>query len=657
MKKTLFPLLLAGLMAGCAANDPKIDDTQKGTQADVTGYLSVNLVAPGGLYGRANGQYQYGTEDENYVNEVRFYFFNDNGEGVEIRKNPIYDSENSANGPEYYSYYDWDPTASENSGNSKPGGSTETDQGNQGNLQDNTVEKILTTMIVLTAKENVFPTQIVAVVNPTPYVKQQTLSNPTPTLQTLQGWISDNLTGLTTKNFLMSNSVYIDGNGEVVIAQPVKNENLGYTQAEAQAKPIYVYVERTVARLNLTLDITYEAEDGQQPLTPIEVDGFTLYPTQNSVTTEDMTYLGSASDGQLSNTPIYVKFLGWAVTSTPKTSYVMKQISASWEDGEGQGFFGVANEPWYIPSYHRSFWAINPTLSNNPNDNAYVWYTFNELSGENAENPTPNPAIQKLGFDMDETETYMQENANPAPGTVGNNPQYPTKVIFAAQLVNNEGNPVTLAEWNSVYFTLTGLQNLAAKLLDMYYIEPGTGTETVAAVYKPITGSQITFITNSAFTGENPLFSETPNYNVYATLTSAAAGLQWYHLNDNVKFENAKPTDFTKIGDASSDSYTSTINNYIKDVFGAASIWNTGYTYYYLTINHLGAKNFPGYFGVVRNHIYSATIDGLKGLGTPVWDPNEKIFPEQPSKTLSNLSAQVEVLSWRLVTDQYEFEW
>ena len=86
-------------------------------------------------------------------------------------------------------------------------------------------------------------------------------------------------------------------------------------------------------------------------------------------------------------------------------------------------------------------------------------------------------------------------------------------------------------------------------------------------------------------------------------------------------------------------------------------IWNNGYTYYYLTLRHFGALDFPGYYGVVRNHIYSTTVDKLKGLGTPVWDPNEKIYPEPTAPDGNNLSAKIEVLSWRLVTDSYEFEW
>lgn len=664
MKKFLYPIVLGALLVSCAEKDAYTDGQEKGefNEAKASGYLSVKLAAPGGLYGRANGDYQYGTYLENYVNEVRFYFFNDEGKAVEIRKNPIYDPENSANGPEYFSYYDWDPTPAENDYN-QPDPDTETDPDNSGSLAgnggDSTVEKILSTMIVLNLKEET-PTQIVAIVNPSAYVKSLTKSNPMPDLDVLTEAVSDNLTGLTDKNFLMANSIYIDANDEIVITQPIAEDNFGATIPQAKENPITVYVERTVARLDMNMDITYDTPEGGTAPQIIELpSGVKLYPTQKTITTEDRIYEGEAApEGQLDDEDIYVKFLGWAVTSTPTSSYVIKNINAAW--GSYDELFGVENQPWYIFQYHRSFWATNsPLLTNNPSDNSYIWYSYNQLSGQNYGTPTGSSAIKKLGFDMTDTQTYMQENANPAPGNKPLSPAYPTKVIFAAQLCDNEGNAVELTEWNGVYFTFTGLKNLAAKMLDMYYIKPGTGTAQVPAEYLPISGEQITFITASQYAGTNPLFSDTPNYTVYATLTSKegsssatdnAKGLQWYHLNDNIHPEEATPQDYTAIN-------MSTINNYIQAVFGHAKVWRNGFTYYYYTIRHLGAPEFPGYYGVVRNHVYKGTVDGLKGLGTPVWDPNEPIYPEHPTPDGNNLSAQIEVLAWRLVTDSYEFEW
>lgn len=636
MKKILFSLCIGGLMAGCASNDPKVDgpDSGKYVTPEVSGYLAIKVMAPGGLYGRANADYQYGTAEENYVNEVRFYFFDNDGNPVDIRKNPMYEAGNTANGPEYYSYYDWDPTEKDNNNGKNPDQVTE--PSGSGSLEDGTVEKILTTMVALTAKNSEFPSKIVAIINPTADLKTFSQKNPTPSLSQLQAEVYDNLTGLTDKNFLMSSSVYVDENKSHTIAQPISEGNLGQTEEEALSHPMTVYVERAVAKLNLTFAPSYTAEDGQTAPEIKKVDGVNLYPTQVNITTQDKLYDGAdAPEGQLDGTPIYVKFFGWAVTSTPTKSYLIKKINKDWaETLLGSG------EPWSVYQYHRSFWATNPTLSTDPTKNDYEWYTFNELSGENYENEG-KPEISKVGFSMDKESTYMQENASPAKNDAGIT-EYPTKVIFAAQLVDEVGNPITLAEWNGVYFTLQGLKILAAKMLDMYYYDSDTKK------YVGISPDDITFKTSSAFSQTEPLFSTTTNYNVYAVLTDGAASKKWLHLSDNLDPETAGESDYTEIKDT---------NSYMQTVFGDAKIWNNGYTYYYLTITHLGEDGKTGQYGVVRNHIYASTVTGITGLGTPVWDPNEKIFPEKPAKENNKLSAQVKVLNWRIVTDDYEFEW
>lgn len=674
MKKTIFPLLLGAILMGCTNEDLKNEGPGQGKyeQPEVTGYLAINLVAPGGLSTKAgDGEYQYGDANENYVQEVRLFFFDKEGNGVEIRKNPIYGNGEgqSTDVPEYFSYYDWSPTSADNNNlNGTTPDGTETENGTSGDLGNETVEKILSVMVMLTAKPSsdgtgtVFPSQVIAVVNPNQAVRNITLNNPTPNLKAIQQATSDFLTNQTSKGtFMMSNSVYkesseYDPAGALIVGYPITSDNLQYTQPLAQDNPLTIYVERVLARMNMNMNITYADAQWQ----PIDLDGdgvMDLYPTQTKVTTEDLIYDPSdPTDTQLNDEPIYVKFLGWNLCSTPTLSYLVKNIY----DWGGYNVLFSDDEPWYIYQYHRSFWGINPVLKDQPAENDYVWFTYNQLSGLAAD--AAENAVPMQGLAMNNPKTYMHENANPN-GNSPANPAEPTKVIFAAQLCDSEGNAQTIAEWNGVYFTLQGLKNLASQRLDMYYLEPGTGTGDIPANYLPIKPAQITFITRSKFLGQSPLFVDDQlNYTVYATLTTAggtqandpmlnAAGLQWFHLNDNVKYENAKPSDYTQIS-------SSSINSYIETVFGDASIWNNGYTYYYFTIKHFGTEDSPaGLYGVVRNHIYASTVTKLKGLGTPVWDPNEEIYPEEPDDHGNNISAQIKVLAWRVVNDTYDFDW
>ena len=89
-----------------------------------------------------------------------------------------------------------------------------------------------------------------------------------------------------------------------------------------------------------------------------------------------------------------------------------------------------------------------------------------------------------------------------------------------------------------------------------------------------------------------------------------------------------------------------------KTVVDRALVWKNGMTYYYYVIKHLGNQE-----GVVRNHIYDTTVTKIAGLGTPVYDPEEVIYPEKPDENDHYIAAQINILSWRLVKNNYELKW
>lgn len=684
MKKGLLPLLLAGLMASCADNAPTINngdqDLQGGqyTPGEVSGYLSIKMKSPGGTSSRADadGQYEYGTQTENYVKQVRFYFFWEGSDETKkagtpcpIRQNPIYGATGNT-APEYLSYYDWAPTASENQ-NGQLGTPGDTFEGN--GEEGTTFEKELTTMVVLTAKEGATPTQIVAVLNPT----QKILSLVNPSLSELQDVMEDYCygDGLTSQGgFVMSSSVYMakggsDDANQYVIAQDIKENNIQATIPEA-AEPenaLTVYVERVVARLNTKLGSNIKNGTGQdaQTITPTTVNGKTLYPTSFTFTPADRDFSENPSAVEPVATPIYVNFLGWAVVSNPMKSYLYKSVNPGWDTY----IFGE-DEPWFIEPYHRSFWAINPIFNNN-DYLGFTWYNYNEIAclteDEEGNALDLNPNCFPVYGSNAKTQTYMQENANPAATQYNNataaNPVEPTRVVYAAQLTDADGTPITVTEWNGLYFTWDGLTEHVVDMTSMFY-NAGT-TET--PVWKPLTSDEVDFMTQCQFNEKayqnNSSYSESNssiqagltynqstsddavlgNYWAYPTLTQTALQKTWYH---KVSTEEDKYVQITDVP------------AYMEAVFGHAKIWNNGMTYYFYTINHLGAEEGKaGYHGVVRNHIYNGTINVLNGLGTPVWDPSEDIYPEYPGHDGNNISAKVEILMWRLVTQDVEFDW
>ena len=61
--------------------------------------------------------------------------------------------------------------------------------------------------------------------------------------------------------------------------------------------------------------------------------------------------------------------------------------------------------------------------------------------------------------------------------------------------------------------------------------------------------------------------------------------------------------------------------------------------------------------GVVRNHIYKTTITNIAGLGTPVYNPGDVIYPEKPEDNAHYIAAEINILSWRVVKNNYNLEW
>jgi hypothetical protein len=86
-----------------------------------------------------------------------------------------------------------------------------------------------------------------------------------------------------------------------------------------------------------------------------------------------------------------------------------------------------------------------------------------------------------------------------------------------------------------------------------------------------------------------------------------------------------------------------------------ALVYNDGMTYYWLDIKHLGNTGSTTEYGIVRNHVYKVNITDIKGYGTPIYDPEQDfITPEKPKDIETYVAAQINILSWRVVENNYE---
>lgn len=607
MKRLLVLPVLSALLAVSCSNDNSFPTEQEEpVKEGVKKYLNVSIVSPGGLTKTPEdpeGTYENGSANENNINLIRFYFFDEDGEAVPVFK--LTSTENSKN-PEYLSYIDWYPI---NSDIPTPDSSS-----------DNTVEKIVNVTLGINqpAQNDGSPALVLAVINPPSQLLSLTTELP---LKELEQQVSDYCTGLTNNNFVMTNSVYaVQGSGnalvDVISATPITEGLYKPTEQEAsETSPLNIYVERVVARVDLSIGI--------EGITATNNSNMTIYPlaSTNTIDGEDVQ--------------LYLNLKGWNVTETPNNSRLVKAINPDW--GTGTNYDWISEDifnngyPWNLPGFHRSFWSINPPANQ-------FTYMYGDFEGKNtsAANQMIANALNIPTDPLNYVSTYVQENAAPA-NNVGNPVTNPTKVILPAQLVNESGTPQALGRWANRTYLMDNMLTAICNSLNLYYESSSTPTETVLS---PINPDYLQILSATDLYGED-LPEDVGQYYSYVQLNKTGESIQWYNGNTQ----------------GSPELSTEQVNTYILDRIGHILAWDNGYTYYYVDIQHLGGKGYPGYYGIVRNHVYKVNITSIDGLGTPVFNPDEIIYPTKTQNDDQVLTATVNILQWRIVSEEYDIVW
>lgn len=587
-KKILFMSMLASLlMTGCS-QDEVVPVEGGGTDGEATtSYMAVNLMSPDNATGKAAGRataadgYEDGSSDENTVNNVRFYFFDGAGGAAYVK----------LNGSSYVNYYDWkNPTQNAD---------TEKDD----------IEKILSATIVISTKEgDKLPQMVAAVINPPTGTDGKIVwGDDSKNLTQLKNVTADYAAnGLTQSgHFVMFNSIYVNGSTEVS-AVPIASDNLQKKPEEARNHPVTIFVERSVAKVRVSIDNKAGFENGKLALKSKEGND------------ETPILVGGKQ--------VYLQLNGWSLTADTDKGRLVKKINPAWQNTWWQG-------------EHRTFWAINDLEAKNQ------WHTYNEIE-------------TALGTPLYTNENAAKNDGDAKPGKAQSN----TKVILKGTLCDEAGNPFTIVRHLGAYFAdtynkddesknLTALKDnilsqLVANGLNYYYATTETqlvGEESKdVPVRKQIDKDDIKIVIADQIKEED----KDTNCYVYAQLTDAAATKTWYNtLDEGTTEKPVNPIAFSEI------------NTNLSSKVDKALVWQSGMTYYYYEILHSLNPQNKEEKGVVRNHIYDTKVTKILGLGTPVYDPTKEIYPEKPSKNDHYIAAEVKILSWRVVNNDYILDW
>lgn len=307
--------------------------------------------------------------------------------------------------------------------------------------------------------------------------------------------------------------------------------------------------------------------------------------------------------GKSGDYDVYAVIEGWGLANENGKAEVEKQVNKTWTDGT-LGF-----TPWTTADYHRCFWETSVAFDAGTGGNQPVNPTFNQLKAK----------MQDVLYTLPNTPESKDKIANLKDNDL-------TKFAVAATLRYKDaaGNwhHAEICRYNGV--SILGIDNLkrqVALTYSQYY------TSTDATNYTQLSKDDIDF--------KDP-DGTMQQYRVTPTLANDPAGTKKYYTKTNTgttpTFREVNKTDVLAAIEADK-----------------AEIRRDGRAYYYVPIKHIGGPGELAEYGIVRNHFYKITLTGIKGFGTPVYDPDKVVDPIVPTYENTYLAARVQVLQWRVV--------
>ena len=450
------------------------------------------------------------------------------------------------------------------------------------------IEKITQTVLVINGVQSAAPAAIVAVVNPG-----------TVEATTLQNEKGGDVMRLSELRYSAVGSKFY------------KKDATGKESDFVMSNSVYVNAGEDVCASLVAGHVTTSAETAKAKPVDLYVERVVAKVTAdvdnnafelgNGTNWENTKYGTKKPVGKSGDYDVYAVIEGWGLASENGKAEVEKQVNKTWADGT-LGF-----TPWTTSDYHRCFWEKSVGFD----------------AGMGA-NPPVNPTFNQLNAKMRDVLYTLPNTPESKVTDLKNNDL--TKLAVAATLrykdASNNWHYAEICRYNGV--SILGIDNLkrqVALTFSQYY------TSTDGTNYTQLSKDDINFKDPDATTQQ---------YLVTPTLADAPVGTKYYTKSTT----GTTPT-FTEVDKA-------TVLAAIES--DKAEVRKDGRAYYYVPIKHLGGNGKLAEYGIVRNHFYKITLAGIKGFGTPVYDPSKVVVPAVPSYQDTYLAARVQVLQWRVVT-------
>lgn len=625
-------------LAACSNDEPANIGDNTGEAAFGDQYLSVSIMMPTANGSRKEGEadndkdkYTDGTKEESQVTNIVFFFFDENNNIVDIQmeNNPTFTAGS--------------PFESENPYVTSFGGK-------EVRLKAGFSYKQVA--VVLNTKAKDATTLIGEIKNLDQFLDRA---------QNYAAQVNGDGT-----NQVMSNSVFyntadrdaVPSASDKYILVPITENNI-YSSAQKGNPHLFVptiqggfgkevvdiFVERVASKVtvasNLNMNNYYTSEEG--------VNTITLYDHVNLTT---------------KTVKIRPVVKGITLNVLTQEATLIKNLTHNqlgYNETTANGFL------WNDPLNKRSYWAMSPSYGKEK----MTYYSFDQ--------------VEEYGL----TSLSSYINPNTQEYEVGKENQTKnTKVMAVAQLYaydvddENYAKPITidLVRYGSEYMESSNLLEHTANLVNMAV--RSINWDMLGKVYTAAELEVLKVAVNNSFvdgfTGAKfeivASGEETDRFDTYSAVIKTVEGFDYDLTLDTSLFDDYTHPDEdvdaamkailannetleALLAKAKDMTVSPAIESALEDVNKPNILyWKDGKTYFYTTIRHQGFYGLPGgekYLnGVVRNHIYNVSLDGIYGLGTPVINPGKPIDPERPEmERPSYLQARINILPWRIVTN------
>jgi len=455
--------------------------------------------------------------------------------------------------------------------------------------------------------EGAIPAKMICIANPDNLADYQN-----KTLSEVEGIIEEAVvTTNTNGSFVMTSSAYWANNQKTFWSE-ITSANIKSTPEAAKAAPVQLYVERMAAKVQVK-----SVANGL-----VQVAG-----ADNSYSNFALTYLDWDADNNdvksVTGKNVWAEFSGWNVNTLANKASGIKTIS-NYSDGTDKYFTNLTD--WNSAERHRCFWAttnsqIDAVNSIKPeqfkatataNDEQTLWRGVGADNARYIFANTSDPFLQGVTDRGNEKFRGKQNFARSRASKllVGVN----LSIVDADATAKSE-TPFNLLHWGGTYYTPAALCNSIAKL---YNLPAGTNVVMVRG-----TGS-----------GNKSESDHEQHFNV--------------HFYKSTSLAMGSLVESTQV-----DHENGAIDSQL-----VAEYWN-GMAYYIVNISNdlkATAQSDKEMYGVVRNHIYSYTLQKFIGLGTPVAAPNQLTDVENPASGETFVAAQLDIVPWRLVEHSTDLE-